>query len=496
MLELLLTRPHEKGLIEAAKDLRFLVLDELHTYRGRQGADVALLVRRVREATKARNLQVVGTSATLAGGGTVDEPKVEIAEVATRLFGATVEPQNVVGETLVRSTAPERPGDPAWVASLRARVESTAPPPADSAAFVADPLASWVEGTLGLTRRTGHRPPHPRAAALDRRRPGRRIGAGGGHRGSTRTAVRPRSATRSSPASDVTLPGSAFPVFAFRLHQFFSRGDTVFASLEAETDRYLTTQGQQFVPGDRDKVLLPLSFCRECGQDYYTVGRHKDLSGTYTYEPRELSDVSAVEDRDRGFLYVGTESPWPDYVDGESGRVPDDWLEEKADGRMAVKSDRKKVLPSIVRVGLDGRESPAGLRVAWVPAPFKFCLICGVEYSGRQTRDLGKLSTLGSGGRSSATSLLSLTTVRSLRNDESLEPRGPQAARVHRQPPGRLAPGRALQRLRRGRLAPLCAVPRDREAAGAAGLGHDELAGKVADALGLDDRLPTRSTRP
>ena len=100
MLELLLTRPHEKGLIEAAKDLRFLVLDELHTYRGRQGADVALLVRRVREATKATNLQVVGTSATLAGGGTVDESKVEIAEVASRLFGATVEPQNVVGETL------------------------------------------------------------------------------------------------------------------------------------------------------------------------------------------------------------------------------------------------------------------------------------------------------------------------------------------------------------------------------------------------------------
>ncbi len=68
MLELLLTRPYEKGLVEAAKGLRFLVLDELHTYRGRQGADVALLVRRVREATKATSLQVVGTSATLAGG--------------------------------------------------------------------------------------------------------------------------------------------------------------------------------------------------------------------------------------------------------------------------------------------------------------------------------------------------------------------------------------------------------------------------------------------
>ncbi len=55
MLELLLTRPYERNLITGAKNLAFLVLDELHTYRGRQGSDVAMLVRRVRK-------QVVRTS--------------------------------------------------------------------------------------------------------------------------------------------------------------------------------------------------------------------------------------------------------------------------------------------------------------------------------------------------------------------------------------------------------------------------------------------------
>ena len=54
MLELVLTRPRDRGLIEAAQGLRFLVLDELHTYRGRQGADVALLVRRLRDACERR----------------------------------------------------------------------------------------------------------------------------------------------------------------------------------------------------------------------------------------------------------------------------------------------------------------------------------------------------------------------------------------------------------------------------------------------------------
>ena len=46
MLELLLTRREDRELVRAAQGVRFLVFDELHTYRGRQGADVALLIRR------------------------------------------------------------------------------------------------------------------------------------------------------------------------------------------------------------------------------------------------------------------------------------------------------------------------------------------------------------------------------------------------------------------------------------------------------------------
>ena len=89
MLELVLTRPGERSsLVEAAQGLKFLVLDELHTYRGRQGADVAMLVRRVRDACKATDtLQCVGTSATMSSGGTVAEQQREVAAVASRIFG-------------------------------------------------------------------------------------------------------------------------------------------------------------------------------------------------------------------------------------------------------------------------------------------------------------------------------------------------------------------------------------------------------------------------
>jgi ATP-dependent helicase YprA (DUF1998 family) len=58
MLELILTRSQERPLIRQAQDLGFLVFDELHTYRGRQGADVAFLIRRTRELLAAENLQV------------------------------------------------------------------------------------------------------------------------------------------------------------------------------------------------------------------------------------------------------------------------------------------------------------------------------------------------------------------------------------------------------------------------------------------------------
>ncbi|MFP4172434.1 MAG: DEAD/DEAH box helicase, partial [Candidatus Hydrogenedentota bacterium] len=88
MLELILTRPNEKQLVNAAQGLRFLVLDELHTYRGRQGADLALLVRRARDRFSTPELQCVGTSATLATSGSHSDQQKAIASVASRIFGA------------------------------------------------------------------------------------------------------------------------------------------------------------------------------------------------------------------------------------------------------------------------------------------------------------------------------------------------------------------------------------------------------------------------
>jgi len=155
MLELILTRPHERQLIQAAQGLRFLVLDELHTYRGRQGADVAFLVRRVRDVLNAHNLQCVGTSATLAGTGTYDEQRAEVARIASQLFGSEVKAENVIGETLRRTTPARDMTEPTFVPELTQRITiSNCKPPNDYQGFTADPLSIWIENTFGITTET------------------------------------------------------------------------------------------------------------------------------------------------------------------------------------------------------------------------------------------------------------------------------------------------------------------------------------------------------
>ncbi|MCC7176056.1 MAG: DEAD/DEAH box helicase [Bryobacterales bacterium] len=424
MLELILTRVYEKQLVKAAQGLRFLVLDELHTYRGRQGADVALLVRRAREFFGATRLQVVGTSATLAGPGTYDQQQGEVAAVATVLFGAEVAPSDVVGETLQRATPEEAIEDPAYLTSLRRRVEDDgAKSPLTYQALTADPLSSWIEGTFGIYRDNA-------SGRLRRRRP-RTITGQNSAAGELSRVTGVDEAKAKAVIQEALLAGyqcernpeTGFPAFAFRLHQFISRGDTVYASLETENDRHLTFNRQQFVPGDRRKILLPMVFCRECGQEYYCVRRLEDSdSGAVTYVPRELSDRSGGDGSKPGFLHFSAERPWPSGTEEELTKLPEDWIEDTNQGPR-VKAARKKNLPRPVTVSSDGTEIADGISCHFVESPFRFCLHCRVSYDFRTTSDFGKLTSLGTEGRSTATTILSLATIRHLRKEGSLAPR-------------------------------------------------------------------------
>jgi ATP-dependent helicase YprA (DUF1998 family) len=90
MLELLMTRQEglDRAVINNSLGLDFLVLDELHAYRGRQGADVAMLVRRVKQRlTPSKELICIGTSATMSNSPDEKERAATVAQVASKLFG-------------------------------------------------------------------------------------------------------------------------------------------------------------------------------------------------------------------------------------------------------------------------------------------------------------------------------------------------------------------------------------------------------------------------
>ncbi|MCV7261131.1 DEAD/DEAH box helicase [Mycobacterium shimoidei] len=399
MLELMLIRPEERRkMVDAARGLQFLVLDELHTYRGRQGADVAMLVRRVRGACQSPQLQCVGTSATMASGNSQTEQRRVVAEVATALFGTEVTPDRVIGETLDRATI----GDAGDVEGLTRDVQRGGAT-GNYATLIQSPLATWIEETFGLATEPGSERVIRQRPALVRESAAQLAGLTGHTVDECERAIRATLLAGSAERN----PTTGRPLFAFRLHQFLSKGDTVYVSVEDQASRHITSQYQVAVPGRPDHLLMPLAFCRECGQEYLVVARSAVGSEVF-YRPRRDRDASGG-DQANGYLYISTDQPWP--VDPiPEGRLPDSWL---VDG--AVADRRRPYLPRRVKVDVGGNEvSSGGIDAAYVPAPFRFCLRCKVSYEQARGNDFAKLASLDVEGRSSAMSVLSASIVRSL----------------------------------------------------------------------------------
>ena len=99
--------------------------------------------------------------------------------------------------------------------------------------------------------------------------------------------------------------------------------------------------------------LLPLVFCRECGQEYYCVRLIKTESGNYSFEQRELTDYERDDTREAGFLFLSTSNPWPDGGEELLNRLPDDWLEEH-DGKSLISRNRRDHLPKLRYLNSDG----------------------------------------------------------------------------------------------------------------------------------------------
>lgn len=284
MLELMLVRPEEYRFVDrTSTGLQFLVIDELHTYRGRQGADVALLVRRLRQRSGNSGLLCIGTSATMATGGSRAERRKAVAAFASKLFGVVVEPRDVIEETLRRAILRGGTPDPM-------RLSDALKQPLNISSwhdFVRHPLAAWIEDTFGLEDEAGHL---RRRVPITLRDGARRL--------ADQTGLEESNCEQC--LRDMLWLGSQIrdpegrPVFAYKLHQFISQGGSVYATIESPDRRLLSLEGQYYAAGQTERLLYPLVFCRVCGQEYYRVRLDREKNGFCRSRATTLSPSRAT----------------------------------------------------------------------------------------------------------------------------------------------------------------------------------------------------------
>lgn len=145
MLDFLLIRARDSVLWRhnAPDTLRFLVVDELHTFDGAQGTDLACLIRRLkaRLRTPPGALACVGTSATLGTDG-----QERLLAFAGDVFGETFNERAVIGED--RESVAEYLGHEAVEFMCQpgaADHERLAPGQRDACEYIADQYAIWFD---------------------------------------------------------------------------------------------------------------------------------------------------------------------------------------------------------------------------------------------------------------------------------------------------------------------------------------------------------------
>lgn len=416
MAELLLTRQEkvDARVVENAKGLEFIVLDELHTYRGRQGADVAILVRRLRDRCAPDKAPIcIGTSATMASEGSDEARAQVVSDVASRLFGASIGPDAVIDESLRRATDDTLALETV-IPQLGAVLKNDLPKELTDADLARHPLAVWVELALGLDD----------GLVLKRRKPlpfGEAAtmlsGASGVAPERCREALE-RFLTRVSLPERNRGGGGEHSFLAFKLHRFISGAGDVYTTLRPRPRRVLL-DGQLEDPEAPGVRLYPTRFCRQCGQEYHVVTKTDRPDGVF-FLPRNIDDtpIEGDDDTDIAGYLTPTGDGDPDYrFDGTIESYPESWVEERS-GNLKIRSNRSKRLPKQVSAGEDGSHGRSGESFWFIPGKFAFCACCLDETHGGM-RERSKLAGLTAEGRSSATTLLVSSALEWLNKPDS-----------------------------------------------------------------------------
>ena len=413
MLELLLTRVQERPIRDAIfENLRYLVFDELHTYRGRQGADVSMLIRRIQAQCK-QSVCCIGTSATMVSVGSAESQREEVARVASTVFGRTFKHNQIVDETLAPSLT--APGTRVSKQELHAAINAGIDTEAGESKLRNHPVAVWLEKHIALEKRDGR---------LVRRMPM-------GLSDVVEALARDSGASEAScqPVLEATLQwvsavnqriqegGSRYTFLPFKLHQFIAQTGSVYTTLDQGEERFITLEPGIYKHDDKRKPIFANVFSRATGHPFICVSLADGQLAPREFRSAGDDDEAGTD----GYLIVG-DGIWDPTQDLDY--LPDAWVRTRASGEKAPQSKKRASFPRKLYFDEQGNCSETEPMEHWgwfMQAPLLFDPTGGVFYDAK-TNEGTKLTRLGSEGRSTSTTITAFSILNRLR-DGGLSPR-------------------------------------------------------------------------
>lgn len=407
MLELLLTRIQERPIRDAVfQNLRYLVFDELHTYRGRQGADVSMLIRRIQSQCK-QPVCCIGTSATMVSVGSAESQRSEVARVASTVFGRSFEPDQIVDETLARSLAiaGARPSKH----ELHAAIITGIDPAADETELRKHPVAVWLEDRIALEEHDGR---------LARRMPmgfedvvAALAEDSGAQKEKCRSTLETTLQWVSAVNQRIQEGGSGDTLLPFKLHQFIAQTGAVYTTLDQGEERFITLEPGIYKSDDSNKPIFANVFSRATGHPFICVSR---TDGQLT--PREFRAAGGDdEDATDGYLIIGDDIWDPDQ---DLEYLPEAWVRTRAGGEKVPESKKRKHFPRKLyfdEYGNCSETEPMRYCGWFMQAPLLFDPTGGVFYDAK-TNEGTKLTRLGNEGRSTSTTITAFSVLNRLRD--------------------------------------------------------------------------------
>ena len=303
MLELLMTRGGKDIDIRNSilDNIKFLVFDELHTYRGRQGSDVSILIRRIK-ANAINNIVCIGTSATMISSDTssMAEQKREVSRIGSLIFGSEFGVHQIINESLVRSIGEGVEITPAGVA---AEVGTSIDYSMSFADFERHQTANWLEATIALELREG---------VLVRRKPltlteiSHRLSGFCGVEVSICRQHLLELLEWANQLNSNTAKDFRKNYLPYRIHQFVAQTGSVYATLGNQDERQFYLDSGLYAE-DKDTLIFPLVFSRSSGHEMYCVGLNMKQGRIL---PREFSNLIDYEEEDfpsaSGYIFIST----------------------------------------------------------------------------------------------------------------------------------------------------------------------------------------------